>query len=72
MSKYIHIIDFMHQDQTNKVYRKGLPTSGRLRVMRTRRRPHVDNPREFEMNRQIKKIGSLKVIYVDLKVPLCY
>ena len=51
---------------------KGYPQVAVCGFLRTRRRPHVDNPRESEMYRQSGKISSLKFIFVDLKVPLCY
>lgn len=51
---------------------KGYPQVAVCGFLRTRHRPHVDNPRRCEMYRQSRKIGSLKFLFVDLKVPLCY
>lgn len=51
---------------------KGYPQVAVCGFLRTRHRPHVDNPRRCEMYRQSGKIVILKFIFVDLKVPLCY
>jgi len=50
---------------------RGYPQVAVCGFLRTRRRPHVDNPRECKMYRQSGKTDSLKFIFVDLKVPLC-